>query len=69
MDRFKIKRHKIDDDNESSVGGTSSGSIIRNTASVRSKTIIWQYNEDYLSFRLISYGEEQPCCVLFVVRN
>jgi hypothetical protein len=31
MDRFIIKTHKLDDDNESSVAGTSSGSITHST--------------------------------------
>jgi hypothetical protein len=53
-------KKKLDDDNESSVGGTSSGSIIRGTVSVSSRTVMWQYNENYLSFGFISSGEEQP---------
>jgi hypothetical protein len=66
MNRFKIKKHKLDDGSESSVGGTSSGSIMHSTVSVRPKTIMWQYNKDYLSFGFISSREEQPCskCVV-----
>jgi hypothetical protein len=70
MDRFIIKNPKLDDDNESSVAGTSFGSITHSTVSVSSKTAVRQYNEDYLSFGIISCGEEQPRpSVLFVVRN
>jgi hypothetical protein len=43
-----------------SVAGTSSGSITHSTVNVSSKTVMCQYNEDYLSFGLISSGEEQP---------
>jgi hypothetical protein len=66
MVRFIIKTHKLDDDKESSVAGTSSGSITHSTVSVSSTTIVCQYNEDYLSFKLISFGEQQPCpkCVV-----
>jgi hypothetical protein len=39
------------------VADTSSGN---STVSVISKTIVRQYNEDSLSFGLISSGEEQP---------
>jgi hypothetical protein len=62
MGRFIIKKHKLDDDNESSVASTYSGSITYSAVSVSSKTI----NEEYLSFGFISYGEEQPrpWCVL-----
>jgi hypothetical protein len=66
MDRFTIKKRKLDD-NESSVAGTSSGSITHRTVSVIPKTVVRQYNEDYyLSFGFISSGEEQPRpkCVL-----
>jgi hypothetical protein len=49
MDRFIIKKRKSDDDNESSVAGTSSGSITHSAVSVSSKTAVRQYNEDYLS--------------------
>jgi CCR4-NOT transcriptional regulation complex NOT5 subunit len=59
-DRFIIKEYKLGDDNESSVAGTSSGSITHSTVSVSSKTIVHQYNEDSLSFGFISSGEEQP---------
>jgi hypothetical protein len=44
MDRFIIK-HKLDDDSESSVAGTSSGSVTHSTGSVSSKTVVHQYNE------------------------
>lgn len=60
MDLFIIKKRKLDDDNESSVAGTSSGIITHSMVSVTSKTIVQQYNEDYLSFRFISSGEQQP---------
>jgi hypothetical protein len=59
MDRFIIKKRNLDDDNESSVAGTSSGSTTQRAVSVSSKTVLRQYNEDYLSW-LISSGEEQP---------
>jgi hypothetical protein len=40
MDRFIIKKCKLNDDNESSVAGTSSDSITHNTVSVSSKTVV-----------------------------
>jgi hypothetical protein len=58
MDRFIIKKCKLDDDNEASVTGTSSGSIMHTAVSF--KTAVCQYNEDYLSFGFISSREEQP---------
>jgi hypothetical protein len=67
MDRFIIKKCKLDD-SESSVAGTSSGSITRSadTHNVSSKTVVSQCNEDYLSFGFILYGEKQtrPKCVV-----
>jgi hypothetical protein len=54
------KKRKLGDDNESSVADTSSGSIAHSTISVISKTVVRQYNENYLSFEFISSGEEQP---------
>jgi hypothetical protein len=54
----KLKKRKLDDDNESSVAGTSSGSITHSAVSVSSKTAV--RNENYLSFGFISSGEEQP---------
>jgi hypothetical protein len=42
------------------VAGTSSGSITHSTVGVRSKTVVRHYNEDDLSFGIISSGEEQP---------
>jgi hypothetical protein len=60
MDRFIIKKCKLDNDNGSSMAGISSGSITHSTFSVSSKTAVRQYDEDYLSFRFISSGEEQP---------
>jgi hypothetical protein len=42
------------------VAGTSSGSITHSAVSARSKTIVRHYNKDYLFFKLISSGEEQP---------
>jgi hypothetical protein len=67
---FIIKKRKSGDENESSVPGTSSGSITRVTVSVISKSFVRRYNEEYLSFGFISSGEEQPRqSVLFVVRN
>lgn len=57
MDRFLIKKPKLDD---SSVAGTSSGSITHSKAIVSSKTVMHQYNENYLSLRFISSREEQP---------
>jgi hypothetical protein len=68
MDGFIIKKRKVDDDNESSVDGTSSGSVTYSKVSVISKTVVHQYNEDYLSFVFISSGEEQPSpkCVVCV---
>jgi hypothetical protein len=58
MDRFILKKRKLDDDNELSLAGTSSGTITHSTVSVSSKISMCQYNEDYLSLRLISSGEE-----------
>jgi hypothetical protein len=58
MERFIIKKCKLDDDNESSVVGTSSGGITHSTVSVSSITVMHQYND--LSYRFISSGEEQP---------
>jgi hypothetical protein len=48
------------------VTGTSAGSIPHSTVCVSSKTTEHQYNEDYLSFRFISSGEQlpHPKCVL-----
>jgi hypothetical protein len=60
VNRFIVNKRKLDDDNESSVAGTSSGSISHSTVSVSSKTVARQYNEDYLSLGFISSGEEQP---------
>jgi hypothetical protein len=60
MGRFIIKKRKLDDDNESSVVGTSSGSITHSAVSVSFKTTVSQYNQNYLSFRSSSSGEEQP---------
>ena len=61
MDRFVIKKRKLEnDDNEGSVAGTSSGSMTHRTGSVTSKSVVRQYKEDYLSFGFISSGEEQP---------
>jgi hypothetical protein len=60
MDRFIIKVRQLNDDNESSVVGTNSGS---------SKTAVCQYNKDYFSFGFISSREQQPrpkylvCCL------
>jgi hypothetical protein len=48
MDKFVIKKRKLDDDNESTVAGTTSGSITHSTVSVRFKTVLRQCNEDYL---------------------
>jgi hypothetical protein len=42
MDRFTIKKRKLDDDNESSVAGTSSDSITHRTVSVIPKTAVRQ---------------------------
>lgn len=61
MDRFIITKCKLHDDNESSMVGTSSGSITHTIVSVSYKTADRQYNEDYLSFGFISPGGEQPC--------
>jgi hypothetical protein len=50
------------------VAGTGSGSITSNTVTVSSKTIVLQYNEDYLLFlEFFSFGEQQPRpkCVLY----
>jgi hypothetical protein len=55
-----IKKRKLDDDNESSVAGNSTGSITRSTDSVSSETALRQYNKDSLSFGFISYVEKQP---------
>jgi hypothetical protein len=44
MDRFMVKNVKLDDCNESSVAGTSSGSITHSTVSGSSKTVVYQYN-------------------------
>jgi hypothetical protein len=44
MDGFIIKKRKVDDDNESSVDGTSSGSITYSRVSVISKIAVHQYN-------------------------
>jgi catabolite regulation protein CreA len=52
------KKNKLDDDSESSVAGTSSGSITCSTVSVSSKTIVRQCNDDSLSFKFISSGKE-----------
>jgi hypothetical protein len=59
-------KSKSDDDNESIVAGISPGSITHSTVSVRSTTIMRQNNDDYLSFGLISSGEEQslPKCMV-----
>jgi hypothetical protein len=46
MDRFIINV-KVYDDNESSVAGSSSGSITHSTISASSKTAVRQYNEEY----------------------
>jgi hypothetical protein len=59
MHRFIIKKHKSDDDNESSVAVTSSGNITHCVVSVSSKTVVRRYNEDYSSFEFISSGGEQ----------
>jgi hypothetical protein len=40
MDRFVIKKRKLDDDNESGEAGTSSGSITHSAVSVSSKTVM-----------------------------
>jgi hypothetical protein len=63
MDRFIIKKRKLDDDSDSSVAGTSSGSITHTTVSVSSKTVVFQYNKDYLSFRFIPSGDQHKCVV------
>jgi hypothetical protein len=42
MDGFIIKKHKLDDDNELSVAGTTAGSITHSTVSVSSKTVVHQ---------------------------
>jgi hypothetical protein len=64
------EKRKLDDDNESSMAGTSSGSITCSTVSVSFKTAMCQRNKDYLSFRFMSSGEEHHVLsVLFVVRN
>jgi hypothetical protein len=60
MDRFIIKKRKLDDDKDSSVAGSSSGNMTHNTASVRSGTAVRQYIEYHLFFGLISSGKEQP---------
>jgi hypothetical protein len=60
MYRFIIKKRKLNDDNESSVAGTSSGSITHSTVSVSSTTVVCQYNENYFSFGFISSRGEQP---------
>jgi hypothetical protein len=60
MDRFILKKRTLDDDDESSVAGTNSGSITHSEISVGSKTAVRQYNENYLSFGFTSSGEEQP---------
>jgi hypothetical protein len=60
MNRFAIKKHKLDDNYELSVAGTSSGSITHSTVNVSFKIFVRQYNEDNLLFGLISSGEEQP---------
>jgi hypothetical protein len=66
IDRFIIKNSKLDDDNEFSVAGTSSGSITHSAVSISSKTTVRQYIEDYLSLRFISFGEKHshPMCVV-----
>jgi hypothetical protein len=61
MDRFITEKRKLDDDNESSMAGTSSGSTTHITVRATCKTAERQYNEDNLSFGFISSGEEQPC--------
>jgi hypothetical protein len=50
VDRFIIEKRKLDDDNESSVAGTSSGSVTHCTVHVTSKIVTHHYNEDYFSF-------------------
>lgn len=62
MDRFIIKKHKLDDDRDASVAGSA--------VSVSFKTIMCCCNKDYFSFGFISSGEEQPCpkCI-FLVRK
>jgi hypothetical protein len=42
MDRFIIKKRKLDDNNESSVAGTSSGSITHSTVRTRAHQGNWQ---------------------------
>ena len=66
MDRFVIKKRKLEtDDDEGSVAGTSSSSKTQRTGSLASKSVVRQYKEDYLSFGLISSGEEpRPKCVV-----
>jgi hypothetical protein len=48
----------LDDDNESSAAGTSSGIITHSTVSVSSKTVARQYNKNEISFGFISSGKE-----------
>jgi hypothetical protein len=65
-DRCIIKKRKLDDDNESSVAGTSSGSSTHSRVSVSSESFARQYIKDYLTFGFISSREEQsrPTCVV-----
>jgi hypothetical protein len=58
MDRFIIRKHKLDDDNESSVAGSSSGSITHYTVCVGSKTVVPPYNAHYLPFGFSPSEEE-----------
>jgi hypothetical protein len=44
MDRFVIRKRKLDDDNEPSVAGTSSGSTTHITVGVSSETVVRRYN-------------------------
>ena len=61
MDRFITKKRKLENDNnESSVAGTSSSSKVHGSGSVTSKSVVRQYKEDYLSFGFISSEEEEP---------
>ena len=61
MDRFITKKRKLENDNnESSVVGTSSSSKVHGSGSVTSKSVVRPYKEDYLSFGFISSEEEEP---------